>query len=483
MDELRSSAISGVKWTAIKSWYSQGMSLVVLLIMARLLEPAEFGLFAIGSVIVMLLTSIANQGLSNSLIQRETIVIEHEYSVFWTTAGIGLLLAAILITAREPVAAFFDAPDLALILPALALVQLLNALTSVAGATLVRRLDFRRTAIATIGASTCGAVTAVGMGYSGFGVWSLVGQHLVSAIAALVLTWLLAAWWPRILFSRSHLLELWQFGALTMVGSLIVQLNRRTDALLIGGFMGSTAVGLFSVGRRVVEMGTESVSATVGQVAMPTFARMQNDEARIKTAYLNGGQTMLCISMPMFALLALYCEQVTHLFLGEKWIQGAPILGFLSLGAAVGSANWLGGSVLMAKGRAGLRLAIPSTSLTTGVILFLFLYPYGITTVAAGFALRAYLMVPFVAFMVGRVLPLTLMDFFRTIMPPLAATAAASTVAFAIGYELNGQIGDLGILILGSSVALVVYWLALNRMAPQVTRRLYGYAKEAIGRH
>jgi O-antigen/teichoic acid export membrane protein len=265
-----------------------------------------------------------------------------------------------------------------------------------------------------------------------------------------------------------------------MVGNIIIQLNQRLDALLIGAFLGSHSVGLYSVGKRVIQMGDQTLSAAIGQVAVPSFAKIQDDDARIKIAYLNAVQSLATITFPMFALVALFAEEVTMIFLGLKWIEGAPVLAFLAIAATIGSLSRMDGAVLLAKGRAGLRLAIPASKAIGAIFAFLLGYTYGIVAVAAAMATMSVILGPLFVSLVKSVLPISHGEYYRCMLPMLVSTISACASAWGIDYLLNTRIPDWAMLAVAMPLALAVYWQVLMKTAPEVTKRLLGYARETL---
>lgn len=478
---LRSEALKGVKWTAVNTWVSQGLSLLVLLILARLLEPEDFGLFAIAHIVMMLVTTVANQGLSEALIQRKEIDAGHQHSVFWLSLLVSLSLALLLYLVRDPVATLFNNDELSRILPALAALPILQGMTSVPHASMTRALAFRLTAIVSIVSALTGSTTAILMALKGYGVWSLVGQHVTAAVVRLLMSWALVGWYPKPVFSFSKVREIWRFGVFMMAGNVTSQMSARIDSLFVGSLLGAHLLGLYAVGRRVVEMAHQTITSTIGQVAMPTFARMQDERPRMKTAFLNATQSLVAITYPMFGILAVLSHEFTLLFLGPKWLAGAPVLALLSIAALMVTTSWLGANALVANGRADLRFIITIVNLFTGVLLVSLAYPFGLEAVAASMVGRSCLVIGLYAYMLRKVLPMRYAEFFSAVRPVAMAIVPAMFAAYLIRTQLEGS-GTLMVMATVSLCALAIYLGLLFLTTPGLIARLFRYGKEMAGR-
>ena len=468
---LRSGALRAIRWSTVRSWGAQIISLIVLLVVARLIPPAEFGLYSIASAIVFLLASVADQGLSAALVQRKELDEYHRHTVFWTSVSAAMVFAGLIALGAGPIASLFDAPRLAGVLRAIALVLPLMSATAVINAFLVRDLDFRAATIASTSSALLGGVVGIAMAFAGYGVWSLIGQALAGNVVGLWLFIRLQHFRPRLIFSIPHLRELWRFGLLALSGDLLSQLNQRIMVLLIGANLTPQAVGFFGVGRRLIEMVQFSITAPVAQVAMPVFSRMQDERARVQRVFLNGLQVLAALTSPVFALIAIFSPDLTLVLLGPQWTDASPVLTFLAIAGAIEALTWYMSAVLIAMGRPGLRLLMPIINLATAAAVFFATYRFGIGAIAMALATRAFLLSPITFTLVCRVLHLRMREIARTLatlLPPMSGLVAAG---FACHYLLSA-LHPFAALVAGGVLASAIYWLMILLLTPELKDRM-----------
>lgn len=479
-DGLHLKALHGVKWATVANWSAQGTGFITMLILARLLVPAEFGIYSIGSAIVMVMAGLSQIGLPLALVQRQQIADGHLHSAFWCVTGAAVLLLAAAVIGRNAIAAAFALPELASLVPVVALSLPLLAMGGIFNAPLMRHLDFRRSAIATSTGAIAGAVAAVAMALAGFGIWSLAAQSLIAPAVALALLVAFSPYRPSWRFSRQRLGELWNFGALSMASDFVALIDVRLGTVLLGGLLGAREAGLYAMSRRVIDMGQQTFVASIGQVAMPAFSRLATQPARMRAAYLNAIQSVAALTVPLFGFLAVMSPEVVVIFLGPAWVEGASVLQFLSLAALVQSYGWITTSALVSLGRVSLRLAIQVLSLVLSIAVLAVTWRHGLAAVALGFLLKAFVMHFVLMATVIRAAGIRQREYFAAIGPVVLVGAAALLLASAIKASLPGlSAAPLTAACLGP--AGLGYVLALRLFAPALADRLSSYMFELSG--
>ena len=200
----------------MQNWIAKGLTLAVFFILARLLSPSDFGVFAIATIMLTLGEVFVEQGLSYAIVQRNQLDDEHISTAFWATLLLGTLLALTALIISRPLAIHFGHPQIAAITSALAPVFVLMALASVPGALLRRELHYKILAQRAMLANTLSGITAIVMAVNGAGVWTFVGQQLVFQTVGLVVLWKNETWRPRFVLSFPlNCLILWKPEHLT----------------------------------------------------------------------------------------------------------------------------------------------------------------------------------------------------------------------------------------------------------------------------
>jgi PST family polysaccharide transporter len=478
---LRTQALKGLKWSAALQWGTQAVSFVTLLVLARLLGPEALGLMAIVGAVLALTRVFVDQGFTSAIVQRQTLEPPHLDTAFWTSAGLGAVASALLWALSNPLSALYGESELAELLQSISVIPLIASAASTQMAILRREMNFKALALRGITAATIGAVTGVSMALLGFGIWSLVGQQVAMVAAGSVLIWLVTPWRPTFSFSVRHFKQLWSFGIHILGFDLLGNLNRRADTLLVGYFLSPTAVGYYSVGKHTTRTIQDSLTQAVGQVALPAFSRMQGDNARLRTAFYSATRFVSLLTFPAFAFLALMSAEIVKVVLGVEWSPTSPVLAILAVGGFFGSIVWFTGTVMLAKGRSGLRLLIGLAATIAGLLAILISYPHGIEAIALSLVVRSFLFLPVRYAMTHRLIQLCVKDYFSSLRPALLATAGLSLSVLAID-TLTEQLEPVFRLFIAIPAGIACYLTLLVVFERQVILHARSLFATATGR-
>jgi PST family polysaccharide transporter len=430
---LREKAINGLVWSVFQKWGRATISTVAFIALARLLPPEAFGLVALATVVTAFIEILLDQGFSAAIVQRVDLEREHLDTAFWISVLIGILLTFGTIAVSGVAAGFFEEPELAPVLRWLSVSFVFVALSSTQTAILQRELRFKSLAARSTIAALAGAVVGVSMAIAGFGVWSLVGQNLIRALAGVIVLWRASTWRPRLKVSKTHYKELFTFGASVTGNNLLHALTRRSDDFLIGYFLGPTMLGYYTVGYRLLLVTMRLVTGIVNSVAFPTFSRIQQNRKRMRRAFYEVTQYTSLLAFPIFIGLAALAPVLVPALFGEKWAPSIPIMQILALIGILQSVLVFNGSVMRASGKPSWQFGIMLMTAVCSVIGFLIAVRWGIVAVAASFVIVGYLLAP-ISFAAMR--KLIQIDF-RTYLGHFVAPLSASFIMVAVIWGLN----------------------------------------------
>ena len=468
---LRRAALTGIRWTAVMNWMTQGIAIGTVLVMARLLGPTEFGLYSIASAIVFIGATFADQGFSIALVQRRELTPRDIHSAFWFSLALGLLFALGMAAMADPLSRWFDAPELEAITLALAPAVPIMAIGGLLNAQLTRALEFRALTWLSVVSAAAGAALGIVMATAGFGVWSLVAQVLAGNFLGLVGGFLVTRYRPLAAFDAGSMGHLWRFGLWSLAGSLIGQVSQRATPLLIGLLMAPANVGLFGLGRRLMEVLQYLITAPIAQVAVPVMAKLQDDHVRAATVARNGLQALFAIVAPLFLLMAMAGPEGLVWLLGNQWQPTAPLLPGLATAAMFGSLSWYCASTLLALGHPKLRLWLPGIGLATVLIVVPTLADAGMVAIAWGFAVGSAINAIVGVMLLTAIVPLApfrLVTAIGASLPGLVALFATTGLALA-------QLGALPVpvrLVLAAALGCLAYALVLWLIAPRLAGRI-----------
>ncbi|MEM7712006.1 MAG: MOP flippase family protein [Cyanobacteria bacterium P01_A01_bin.68] len=468
---LKEKALKGVIWSAIENWGSRIISFVVFLLLARLLDPKTFGLVALSSVFFAFMQVFLDQGFSQAIIQRKEVDREHLDTAFWTNISIALLLLTLSIAGAGLIASLFKEPQLTPIIRWLSLSFVFGALNSVQSAILSRQLAFKTLSLRTLTATFAGGIVGVAMALMGFGVWSLVGQQIANGLAGVIVLWSTSDWKPGFNFSKTHFKELFSFG-INVVGIKALNfLNRRSDDLLIGYFLGSVALGYYTVAYRILLMVNQLMVGTIQKTAMPVFSRLQSEPERLKQAFYSAIGLTTLIAFPIFlGLFALAPELVVVIF-GQEWEASIPVMQVLNLIGLLYAGFNYNNPLIMALGKPGLGLGLSSVQAIGNIIGFAIAVRWGIVAVAAAYVIRAYLTAPITLWIVNKLIPINFKTYLSQYAAPFFASLLMVLSIFGAKYFLREVVNLHIVLAICILLSVVIYILTIRLIAPQLFRR------------
>lgn len=421
---LRHRVVGGVRWKIVGQVSAQATSVGTGILLAHLLTPHEFGLAGMALVFTGLGGVFSDLALSAALVQRSTLHEVDRSTAFWTNAAAGLLLTIAGIAAAPLVASFFGQSSVGPLFAASSGLFVLWAFSATQTALLTREMNFRSIEVRNVVAGLAGAAVAVTLALAGAGAWTIVGQSIVTAAAALVLVWRLSAWRPRRMYSFASLRRLGSFSGKTLVSQLLHYFTMNVDNILVGRFLGSGSLGIYSVSYNTMFMPVARISLPIQQVLFAAFSKLQHEPERLRAAWLRGNQLISALNVPAFIGMAIVAPDFVPVVLGHRWHEAVPVLQLLSLAGVAQTLQTLNWSAVQALGRPGvmLRLRLIWTPLT--VAAFAVGLYWGVVGVAGLFAIVRYVITAVSSIVTARVLRLSLVASWR----PEALVVALSLV-------------------------------------------------------
>lgn len=468
-------------WAGVERWGRQLVSLVVFAIVARLLSPEAFGLFALASVFVAFVRIVLDQGLADAVIQREDPDEAYLDTAFWVSVVLGAALSLGSFLAAWPVAGLFGEPRLEPVLQGLAPTFLVTALGATHQALLTRRFGYESLALRTLVATVASGVVGVGLALKGQGVWALVGMSLTSAVVGTALLWWSSGWTPRARFSRQHARALFAFGGWLTGTRLLNFVNRKSDDLLIGFFLGPTALGYYSVAYQVLESLTGLTVGVAATVAYPAFCRLQRDLPRLRAMFVDAVQLIALVTVPAYlGVVAIAPELVAGVF-GEQWMPASPVLRALMPVGVLYAFLYLNGPALMAVGKPSWHLKLTLIQGVGSLVAYLIAVRWGIVAVAASYVVRGALTSPVALSMMRRAVGVRAREVLGALWCPLAA-ALPMLGAIALAKTLVGDLSPRASLLVYVPLGALVYAGAVWLLSPALARRAIELARSGLSR-
>lgn len=417
----RRQAALGTLWGVIERASTQGISFVVVVVLARYLGPQTFGLVTLAATIALFGQTLIGETFSQALIQAKLLEPEHAAAIFWLLLAASTLGTALLAGFAHQIAAVFSQPGLAPILMALSPLLVLTALQAVPSALFKREMDFRALAVASTSGTLAGGVAGIAMAIGGYGPWSLVANLLVQNIVVTIAIWRRSQFRVARGYSHRHLKELWSFGQYTFLLRISAFTANQGPRILIGYLFGPAALGAFSLGLRIVEIMLQLLALPVSNVTISMVARIRHDTGRLERAIGGATQLTAMVAIPAFLMVALLAPVGVPLLFGHHWAQSVPIVQILAVASAFGANGMVYLGVLTGLGRPDLNLAMTTGAAVISVILLVLVAPFGIVAATAAFVLRSLASAPIVMRLIGKITGIEPRRLYSVYTPVVAA--------------------------------------------------------------
>jgi O-antigen/teichoic acid export membrane protein len=473
---IGSRTLRGMFWAYGSFLVGRSLTLVATAILARLLDPRDFGLVALALVFTAFLETIADLGLSQALVvTRDDEVLERADAVFLASVGLGAALTLIVAGLGPLMALFFDQPELTWLMGLLGVNFLLRALGSTHYALAEKRIDFRARTQAEVADVLVRGVASVALAAAGLGAASIVLGYLAGTAALSATLWAVVPWRPRRRAGRGDLRGLVRFGAAYSAVDALVAVNRNVDYVFVGRVLGPVSLGLYSLGFRLPELLIMNLSLVAGRVLFPAFAAVAREA--LADAFLVAFRCTMLLAVPLAAGLAALAEPVILTLFGDKWAGSVDAMRVLALYALLLTVNIPAGTAYKAIGRPQVLLALAIPQLAVLIVSLALVVDQGIVAAAACQAGAAGLVALLSTALAARLLavpPRALLD--EVWAPVLAATLMG---ALLVGVEdllpawpallvgaLAGTATYAGVLLVIRREALEDLWRRLRQGRP-----------------
>jgi O-antigen/teichoic acid export membrane protein len=387
---LAERAFSGTLWTAAERLGVQLIQFAVIIVLARLLVPEDFGLVAMLMVIFAVSSVLVNGGFTEALIREREITEADKATAFWLNLIASVVLYGVIWVTAPAVAGFFEHPELVGLTRFMALSLIFLALTLVQQADLTHRLAFKRLGVVSVAAAAVTGAVAVTLALLGAGVWALAAKYVLMAACTSLFLWIANPWFPTQGISRDSVRRLFGFGSKLAASGLLNEVYQNVYKVVIGKFFAAATLGFYTQAQNFTNMASQSLVGVVQKVTYPLLAKTNDDPARLKRGYRKIIQVSSYVIFPAMVGMALVAEPLVLTLIGEKWRQTVPFLQILCVSGALHHLHSINLNLLKVVGRSDLFLkleVIKKVNITIAIIIGL---QFGIWGLLIGQVVSSY---------------------------------------------------------------------------------------------
>jgi PST family polysaccharide transporter len=436
-----------------------------LMVLARLLDPEDFGLVGMVTVVTGVFSLFKDAGLSMATVQKTTITNEQVSTLFWINMLVGAVLGLLSLAIAPILVSFYQEPRLFWVTVAFAAGFLFNAAGVQHSALLQRRMSFATLSAIEIISLVVSIAVGIGMAIGGYGYWALVGMAVILPAVSTLCLWSIATWVPGAPHWSVGISSMMRFGGTATLNGLVVYIAYNLEKVLLGRFWGAEALGIYGRAYQLINIPTENLNSASGGVAFAALSRLQDDPDRFKNYFLKGYSVVLALTLPITIACALFANDIILILLGPKWIEAIPIFQLLTptilVFALINPMWWL----LASTGLLGRSLKIALVIAPLVIVAYIIGLPYGPTGVAFAYsAVMTLWLVPHIAWCIHGTM-ISLRDLLRVTRRPFLSAIAAATVAFTTQFFYGQSLSPFPRLLLGGGILLIVYlWMLLYVM-------------------
>lgn len=378
MSSLKNKTATAFAWDLLGLLGSQGTSFVISIVLARLLEPEEFGLIGMVLVFMSITQVFLDVGFTSALIQNKNNTDLTYSSVFFFNLFAGIMLTVCFYFSASFIGDFYQNDKIADVARLLSFIFFINSLNLVQTAILQRKLNFKVLTLRNLIATLIGGIFGVFFAFQGYGVFSLVIQQLTAAIIGTVLLWSISGWKPNMDFSMSELKNLIGFSTYVFVDRFISTIFQKLDIMLIGKIFSPATLGFYV--RAVTLQGTVASlsSASLSKIFFPVLSQLQSNHKEYSRIYFKVISVVSFLSFGLTGILYLLGQDIIIGLFGEKWMPSVEIFQVLVLTVCTHPLNSMMVNAFMSKGKSRENFQVGIFRKTIRIIPLVIAYLYGI---------------------------------------------------------------------------------------------------------
>ncbi|VAW04165.1 Lipopolysaccharide biosynthesis protein [hydrothermal vent metagenome] len=475
---------SAVFWRSGTQILAQIIAWSATLAVIRILDPSDYGIFAMTQVILVFLSFLNGYGLASSIIQSEKVEPIRIRQAF----GMLLLLnggIAILQLLLAPVAAeYYRQPIIADLLRVQALIYLATPFMVLPEALMTRELEFKKPAIINLISAAVGAVTALYFAYNGYGVWTLIYAPLAifwSRAICLVIAVRFYIW-PTFNFKGAG--AMFGFGATLLASHLFWTIQSQSDIFIAGRYLDPHQLGLYAEALFLTTIFAAKFVPPLNEVAFPAYARLQSDPSALSWSFLKAVRLIMLISCPLYFGMCVTAAPLVETLFGPKWVEMAPFVSILALAMPVMTLQILFTPANNALGRPQVTARTSMFGAILMPVTFLIGIQFGVYGLAWGWVMAFPLLTMFTFLQSRRHIDISGTELARAVWPGLSASVAMAAVVYladrflpdiivyarlAILIAIGGA-AYIGLLwLLAKPTLIEVYQLIIRRKPPEPT--------------
>jgi len=424
---------SNFVWRLLERWGAQGVSFVVSIILARIINPDVYGSIALVMVFTSFLQVFIDCGLGTALIQKKEADDVDFSSVFWFYCIACLISYAIIFFIAPVIAVYFDDLDLISVIRVLGLTLIISGVKSIQQAYVARNLMFKKFFFSTLTGTLIGAVVGIVLAYAGFGIWALVIQYVLNNAIDTVFLWVTVKWRPKFVFSLRRFRALYDYGWKMLLSSLLDTFYNELRSLIIGKVYTKQDLAFYEKGKQFPELAVSNINSSMNTVLLPVLADRQADLIEVKKATRKVIRLSSFVIWPMMVGLCIVARKMVLLLYSGRWGSMVFYLQILCIAKAFQPLQTTNLSVIKALGKADLHLKLEVVKKTLAITIVIVSTFLGMKAIAIGSLLYSVIATFINSYPNKKLIDYSYFEQLKDILPFIMISAIMGVCVYGIG--------------------------------------------------
>ena len=429
-DNLKQKVSKGLLWNTIHNLSMKGIQFLLMLFMARLLSPDDYGTVGLLAIFIQLSNTFAESGFSLALVRKQDRTQVDLSTAFYFNIVVGIICYFIVFCIAPWVADFYNKPILTSLLRVLALTIPVSSLSTVLVAMMNYNMQFKKQAMISITHTLVSGVLGLAMAFMGYGVWALVGQSLIATCLGTVLCWLLNRWHPFWIYSWKSFQEMFGFSSKLLFTRIIDTIYGNVYSIVIGKVYSPATLGHYTRAQNWATMPSTNIVGVLNNVSFASLSKIQDDIERLRSVYRKMIKTSAFIVFPLMFGLSAVSQPLIFFTIGTKWELCAQILQIICFMFVFMPIQSLNINLIQAMGRSDLSLKISIVGKVLSLLVLLGSLPFGIIPMCWFSVISSIVILLINFYYVGKLLGLSILSQLRDLVPSTILSVIMYIVVF-----------------------------------------------------
>jgi O-antigen/teichoic acid export membrane protein len=479
---LKEKTAKGLFWGGISNGVQQVLGVVFGIILARTLDPGDYGLVAMLAIFTGISNAIINSGFSTALTNKTNTTHKDYNAVFWFSFFTGLVLYIILYFCAPQIAVFYDRPELTKLSRVIFISFFFSGIAIVPYTIMFKKLMVKQQAQIDIAASIISGIIGIVLAIKNFGYWSLAIQSTTYMVLGFCLRYFISSWHPTLKIDFSPLKEMFSFSSKILLTTIFQQIHANFITVLLGKFYNAIQLGYYYQGNKWMGMVNQLVAGMINMIAQPVIVQVNDDKVRQLRIFRKLIRFSAFIVFPVFGGLAFISPEFIPITIGSKWDYSIIFLQLLCLWGAISPFTLLYAQLIIAHGKSNIYLwgIVAVGSLQVLILILLFILNISIIYLVASFSVTYCFSILYWNYWANQLINIKLVDFFKDIIPYLTTSIISIVLTGILLYKIE----NIYILLLGKILIVAIIYIAiLWKLNSVVLKDFFSIITKLINNH